>query len=155
MFCLLLRYKVTSHRWVLPFPLIFAQTWQPPLIWAAVARDQAPPCCQCTAVGQVRPLSVFAHKRAVAEVLAAPPGCVPLFIYLCLLARWKQKCCLPSKVRSLRPCLDVNDALGEFGRGGGGCCSPPSYNEVCVCLWSESRDWWPLCCLERNDEWDC
>lgn len=55
---------------------------------------------------------------AVAEVLAAPLGCVVLFTYLCscLLARLKQNagCRLPSKVRSLRPCLDVNDALGEF-----------------------------------------
>lgn len=49
---------------------------------------------------------------------AAHLGCVLLFISVipCLLARWKENvgCCQPSKVRSFRPCLDMDDALGEF-----------------------------------------
>lgn len=61
---------------------------------------------------------IFTCDISKMTVLAAPSGCVVLFIYLrsCLLARWRQSACwcLPSKVGSLRPCLDVNDALGEF-----------------------------------------
>lgn len=100
------------------------------------------------------------NQRAVAAVLTAALCRVVLFVYLCscLLARWNQSagCCLPSKVRSLRPCLDVNDALGEFSRGGG-CCYPlPSCIMRCVCL-CVCRQWSvgdPCACLEHNDEWD-
>lgn len=70
------------------------------------------------------------------KVLAAPLGCVVLFIYLCscLLARWKRSagCCLHSKVRSLRPCLDVNDAQGEFRLEALGAVSPPLSVNLCV-----------------------